>query len=256
VISGSFQNVEGIKRFHHARLLSDGTHDTSYSCEFLVCTINNFILAGTTQADDKPIFGGLFTLEGFVNHNYLTRRTGISNRLSEGASDPFFKPNESLPITTTSALNNTVHALVLQHDGKILVGGEFTSVGSAGTRNRIARISLLDPAAHPLVVNSNALEWRFSGTSPTPISAFAELSNDGVNWSAPINGSRKNDSNTWLFGNVDIPSDANMYVRVRGRYRSSGSESELEVTRRIFGLDTVLTEDCNFYIIGKAVVCL
>ena len=53
--------------------------------------------------------------------------TGIS--YAQSANDGF-NPNA----------NVTVHSIAVQADGKILVGGEFTTIGVV-TRNRIARLN-------------------------------------------------------------------------------------------------------------------
>src|SRR6185295_14257980 len=65
---------------------------------------------------------------------------------SDGSVDPTFNPGA----------NNTISTLALQPDGKIIVGGDFTSIGGGGTgstaRNRIARLNpdgSLDPAFDP-----------------------------------------------------------------------------------------------------------
>ena len=50
--------------------------------------------------------------------------------------------------------NNTVNALAVQADGKILLGGNFTSIGGQ-TRNRIARLDPTTGLADSFNPNSN-----------------------------------------------------------------------------------------------------
>jgi hypothetical protein len=58
-----------------------------------------------------------------------------------------------------------VHALAVQADGKILVGGTFTFIGGQ-TRNYIARLSNNIAALQNLSVSQTTLTWTRSGAAP------------------------------------------------------------------------------------------
>ncbi len=91
------------------------------------------------QPDGKILIGGNFLLlnEGQAQFG-LARLTGT------GALDPTFKPGAIDP-------NGTVNTIVVQPDGKILIGGSFISINGT-TRNRLARLNAdgsLDPTFAP-----------------------------------------------------------------------------------------------------------
>ena len=92
---------------------------------------NGLITAIAVQPDGKILLGGDFTTlspnGAAVTRNHLARLN------PDGTVDLAFDPNA----------NGRVNSIVIQGDGKILVGGSFTNIGGQ-TRNRIAR---LDPAA-------------------------------------------------------------------------------------------------------------
>ncbi|MEO7723881.1 MAG: dockerin type I domain-containing protein, partial [Chthoniobacterales bacterium] len=88
---------------------------------------NTVVSALSVQADGKILVGGGFTSIGGQARNFIARLDATT-----GSADSFNPtPNPSTVVT----------ALSVQADGKILVGGGFTSIGGQ-PRNRIAR---LDP---------------------------------------------------------------------------------------------------------------
>ena len=78
------------------------------------------------QADGKIVVGGVFTSLGGgpLTRNFIGRLT------AEGPVDAMFNPGA----------NDTVLSLAIQPDGKILVGGDFTTLGGAA-RSRIGRLN-------------------------------------------------------------------------------------------------------------------
>ena len=64
--------------------------------------------------------------------------TSAGGRNSDGSLDTSFDPNA----------NDLVFAVAVQADGKILVGGDFTSIGGQ-PRNRIARLFSEAPPRRP-----------------------------------------------------------------------------------------------------------
>ncbi|HXF43685.1 MAG TPA: delta-60 repeat domain-containing protein, partial [Pyrinomonadaceae bacterium] len=88
---------------------------------------DGIVYALVVQPDGKIIVGGSFSNIGTPQ----VARSRIARLNPDGTVDTTF-------INTNS--NGTVLALALQSDGKILVGGDFTSI-SSGSRSRIARLN-------------------------------------------------------------------------------------------------------------------
>lgn len=124
-VAGDFTTINGIARGYIALLNEDGSLDTSNNP-----TANGQISGMALQLDGKLIIAGNFTTlkpNGAVNattRNYIARITAI------GTVDGTFNPNA----------NGPVRSVALQEDGRVVLGGDFTSVGGS-TRNRVARVT-------------------------------------------------------------------------------------------------------------------
>src|SRR5205814_4817635 len=81
-----------------------------------------------TQTDGKILIGGDFTTLS-PNGGAAVTRNRIARLNPDGTLDMAFNPNA----------NGVIDAIAMQPDGKILVGGGFTSVGGQA-RNYIARL--------------------------------------------------------------------------------------------------------------------
>ncbi len=92
---------------------------------------NNTIYSTALQSDGKIIIGGDFTLYNKVGSKRITRLN------ANGSLDVTFNPAE---YGFGDGANNTVQSIVLQSDGKIIIGGLFTSYNGIGI-NRIARLN-------------------------------------------------------------------------------------------------------------------
>jgi uncharacterized delta-60 repeat protein len=90
---------------------------------------NNNILALATAPDGGVYAGGAFTsIGGDANRSRLAKING------DGVLDTSFTP----PVFG----NGEVRAIAVQNDGKVLVGGTFTTVGGV-TRNRLIRLNTI-----------------------------------------------------------------------------------------------------------------
>lgn len=87
---------------------------------------NASVRAMAVQTNGYVIVAGDFTSIGGAQRNRIARLT------STGALDASFNPQ--------SGADGPIHAVVLQSDGKILIGGEFTTYNGV-SRNRIARLT-------------------------------------------------------------------------------------------------------------------
>ena len=123
VIGGGFSSFNGQDRHSIARLNFDGTLDGSFSPGL---GFNGLVWSLAQQSDGKILVGGNFTSINNTNRNFIARLN------TDGSVDPTFDPG--------SELNASVNALALQADGRIIVGGDFTSVGGGGI-NHLARLN-------------------------------------------------------------------------------------------------------------------
>src|SRR6266568_1203560 len=144
LLGGNFTTLSpnggaAVPRNRIARLNPDGTLDTAFNPN-----ANAQVNAIALQADGKSLAGGFFSGANSIGgqrRNYIARLDPTT-----GAADSF-NPNA----------NNYVDAIVVQADGKIVLGGLFHGASSIGgqTRNYIARLDPTTGAADSLDPNAN-----------------------------------------------------------------------------------------------------
>ena len=122
-MAGDFTSFNDAPRSHIARLQSDGLLDNT----FVTGTISTGAIESVViQPDGKVVIGGDFTRINEASRGRIARLN------ADGSLDTSFNPG--------AGANAVVYALAQQVDGKILVGGGFTSI--AGTnRSGIARLN-------------------------------------------------------------------------------------------------------------------
>jgi uncharacterized delta-60 repeat protein/uncharacterized repeat protein (TIGR01451 family) len=123
IVGGNFSSVNGVAISRIARLNLDGTLDDTF--------ISGVVSSGTVrttliQSDEKIILGGSFTINNIWVSRYLIRLN------TNGSLDTTF--------INESEFNNEIYCLSIQNDGKIIVGGDFTSFNGS-TANYIARLN-------------------------------------------------------------------------------------------------------------------
>lgn len=112
IVGGDFTAYNGKTTNFIARLNSNGSLDTSFNTGSGFDTrVNTTII----QPDGKVIVGGLFRTYNGHSVNYIIRLN------SDGSIDTSFSNNIG------SGFNNSLHALAIQTDGKIIAAGNFTS---------------------------------------------------------------------------------------------------------------------------------
>jgi len=108
------------------RFNADGTLDATFANTFSAG--NNSVTSLALQPDGKILVGGLFS-------DYSgTTRNSIARLNPDGSLDTTFQNGMA------GANNYGVSKIVLQPDGKILIGGYFTQINGV-SRNRIARLN-------------------------------------------------------------------------------------------------------------------
>lgn len=125
IVGGLFVSVNGSARGRIARLEGDGTLDAGFGNG--LAGANNNVLAVAVQGDGKVLIGGNFTTVNGVARNYIARLN------SDGTLDTSFGNG-------LGGASGSVFAVVVQDDGKVLIGGFFTTVNGT-PRNRIARLN-------------------------------------------------------------------------------------------------------------------
>jgi uncharacterized delta-60 repeat protein len=127
VIGGFFTTFNGVTVNRIVRLNSDGTLDTTFTTN-TGTAFNNTVDSIAIQSDGKLIIGGQFSTFNGVTANYIVRLN------SDGTIDTAFTAN------TDTALNSSIYSIAIQSDGKIVIGGFFTTFNGL-TINRIARLN-------------------------------------------------------------------------------------------------------------------
>ena len=122
IIGGSYSKYNNIDRSGIVRVFVNGELDISFNPG---SGSNGIVRTMIVQPDSKVVIGGEFTV---YNGNI---RSKIARLNSDGTIDSNFNPNVGF--------NGTVNALLLQQDGKILVGGDFTKFNNYSV-GRIARL--------------------------------------------------------------------------------------------------------------------
>ncbi|MCD9184868.1 MAG: FG-GAP-like repeat-containing protein [Pyrinomonadaceae bacterium] len=185
LVAGGFKVVNGIIKTNLARINTDGTVDNSFSVT-LFSTNNIFpetiIRKVLVQPDGKILIGGTFNIVNNVPANNLARLN------SDGSIDTTFNIG--------TGFSDSVNALALQSDGKILAGGNFTIVNGV-SKSYLARIDAngtLDTSFNPVIATfitfpivsilptadgKYFVQGRFYQVSGASRQGFAKLNADG-----------------------------------------------------------------------------
>lgn len=123
VIGGTFTQIDTTARGRIARLTAEGAVDGSFDPG---TGANGIVKALALQADGKIVIGGTFT------ETNGTGRARIARLNADGSLDTTFDPG--------SGADQAVHALAIQGNGKVVIGGAFTQINGTA-RGRIARLN-------------------------------------------------------------------------------------------------------------------
>jgi uncharacterized delta-60 repeat protein len=128
IVGGNFTNFNGVNRNRIIRLNSDGSLDPTFNpgSGFVGTQSGGPVLTISVQSDGKILVGGMFTSFNINTRNYFARLN------SDGSIDNTFNP---IP-----GFNNSVWTSFVQPDGKIIIGGDFTSF-NGNLKNRIIRLN-------------------------------------------------------------------------------------------------------------------
>jgi len=121
LVGGDFATVDGSTHNRLARLDTNGSVDSPFTPD-----VNGPVLAIAVQPDNKILIGGAFTMTNGTARNHIARLN------ANGTLDTGFDRG--------AGASNAVDAIALQPNGKIGIGGRFTTVAGTG-RSRIARLN-------------------------------------------------------------------------------------------------------------------
>lgn len=124
LIVGDFIAYNGTNRNRIARINSDGSIDLNFNPG---SGVDNTIITTAVQSDGKVLIGGIFSQYSGINRHFIARIN------SDGTIDSNFNPGSG------TDNNGTIWNIQIQSDGKILLGGQFTTYNGTSI-NRIARI--------------------------------------------------------------------------------------------------------------------
>lgn len=122
VLAGDFYELNGLITNNVARLNSNGTFDHTFNQH---TGFNGSVLATAVHTKRRLIVGG-----DFSRFNYLFK-SNIVRLTEDGELDPSFDVG--------TGTNGKVHAIAVQSNGKVLIGGDFTSYNGTFCSN-IARL--------------------------------------------------------------------------------------------------------------------
>ncbi|MBM3185379.1 MAG: T9SS type A sorting domain-containing protein [Bacteroidetes bacterium] len=173
LVGGDFTSFNGVPLNKYGRLNSNSSFDSGFNSY----TISGSVASFNIQSDGKIIVSGWFTnfAGSAINH--------IGRVNSNGIIDASF--------TAGTGAGNTIYTSTLQNDGKILIGGLFTSYNGTGA-NRFARIMgdctppsaptgqasqsfCINATISDLVATGSGIQWYSSSTGGTPLGAQTQL---------------------------------------------------------------------------------
>jgi len=129
IIGGNFSTVNSTDRAGIARLNSDGSLDTTFDPGIGIGTGGYRVASIALQEDGKVLIGG-----DFINFDG-TSRNKVARLNNDGSLDVTFDPG-----TGISGGSGFVQTIVPQPDGRILIGGDFSSYNGAAL-NRLGRLN-------------------------------------------------------------------------------------------------------------------
>ena len=122
IIGGEFQAYNGVGRNRIARINTDGTLDTTFT---IGTGANSNVMSLLPQSNGKIYIGGSFTTFNGIARGEMARLN------SDGSLDT--------TVTIGNGFNSWVKSIAEQPDGKLLIGGVFTTYDGT-TKNRILRL--------------------------------------------------------------------------------------------------------------------
>jgi uncharacterized delta-60 repeat protein len=173
LIGGWFTNVDGAERTFLARLNANGELDSTF-------TPGIALAWGGVMSIQADPGGGVIVAGEFSKVDGFSR-VGIARLLGNGSLDQSFDPGSG--VANSDGWSPLVRTVALQADGKVLIGGRFTSVNGIKL-NRLARlhghaggwVGFESPSQSPsTTTDTNTIRLRRHGALDAPVSVNIEV---------------------------------------------------------------------------------
>lgn len=245
LVGGSFTTVNGTARANLARLLPDGSTDTTFNpsvgvVRALVVQGDGKILVLSDGSGVRSIVSRL-NVDGTADSTFTSFNGGsaVINALTVqadgrilvgGAFTGFIRrlnANGSVDPTFDPQPDGAVSAITLQTDGRVIVAGAFGRMGSL-VRPGLARLAATSPAGYAFSMNASrtAITWSRGGTATELSSVTFARSDDAITWTPLGTATRAAGSTAWTLTVSAQPNENhNFYIRARAVVASGGGTS-------------------------------
>lgn len=155
-VATSFPYVDAGALLSGGKVMLGGSFNTTVSANLALLNTNGVLDSTFTAQTDGAVnavllqTNGQAVIGGFFSYVNGVPRSGIARLSPAGLVDANFNPS-------LSGGFSTINALALQPDGRILIGGSFTSINSTGMTN-IARLNAdgtIDTSFRPVAVGGS-----------------------------------------------------------------------------------------------------
>jgi uncharacterized delta-60 repeat protein len=175
LVGGEFTTYNGTNSNYIIRLNSDGSVDNTFLS--IDDGFDDRVSSIAIQSDGKILIGGQFTTYNGTNSNYIIRLN------SDGSVDNTF-------LSIDNGFDDVVSSIAIQSDGKILVGGYFTTYNGTNS-NYIIRLNSngssgfiggFDDIVTSIAIQSNGkilVGGKFSTYNGTNSNYIIRLNSDG-----------------------------------------------------------------------------
>ena len=225
LVGGFFISINGIAKYNLARFNVDGSLDASFSPR-----VSDGVYSVVLQPDGKILIGGTFTFVNGVSRNRIARLN------SDGSLDTTFNPG--------GGTDNAVYDTALQSDGKIVVGGFFTTF-NGNARNHLVRLNSDGSFDSSFAANldSNGFVFNLTALSDGKILAGGIITISGsISSLVRLNANGSSDSSFTVFALGTVREVA---LQPDGKILIGGSFSQTNRVR-IARLNTDGTIDASF----------
>ena len=238
LVGGEFTELGGSARTRIGRLNMNGSLDADFNTTEYFSTVTGLIV----QPDGRILVGGgaitRLNTDGSLDSSFSAGTNNVNSSSMELQLDgkillggmgtthyiKWLNTDGSLDTNFDPGSNSYIESMVIQPDGRLLVGGNFIVLGGS-SRNNIGRLSNDTSTVAQTLTSDNdgtTITWQRSGAGPEVACVTFELSTDGVNYSPLGMGERINSG--WQLTGLALPKEQSLYIRARGYY-GSGSRS-------------------------------